>query len=274
MTSYGDGFLVRRTEADEAIEVNTIGVLVKGEPESYIQVHVSDGNHVKAAIADLGGHSYECKVEINQSVGSEVPCTIAGFGKTRLSVLGEGITVAGKFVGGEDRTAGQGFDLGCDEGEDGGEGIKLLMRGGCTFEEKSLNSPDWDALVIVNSEQNRFVMAQMESKNLNKDDDNLPVTVMVGSTDGDKLRNREGKVKIVKQDNEKIFIKGEPEKGGLVYAGIKSQKGYPGKGEERWPVVQTEETAVQVLSRKRNWGIRIVDKGGRKGWELFIIKVD
>ena len=42
--------------------------------------------------------------------------------------------------------------------------------------------------------------------------------------------------------------------------------------EARWPVVQTEEKTVQVLSRNRSWGVRVT-KNGEGALQLYVLKI-
>ena len=191
----------------------------------------------------------------------------------------------GAFLGGEDRGPGQGFDTGCKKELGPGRGIKVVSRGDCTFEEKAQYNVGFQGLVVVNNKENRFVMAGMEGmggkttmtkkEKVEKEmrQQHYPITVMVGAADGDRIRNRVGKINITKQNNEDLFIKAPENTVGLKYAGIKDQTKF---SKDRWPIVQTETSAVQVLGRKRNWGIRIVssEEGPKSNYELFIIKVE
>ena len=124
VTSYLDGFLVEFAKTREVIEVSHVRTVVDGAAQELIQVHsslyeVGGGNvaKVRAVVADMDGRSFDCVVRTlggraggkrprgrsddgtaEENVPLEVPCTIAAFGKTRVSELAKregGLAVAG-----------------------------------------------------------------------------------------------------------------------------------------------------------------------------------
>ena len=83
------------------------------------------------------------------------------------------------------------------------------------------------------------------------------------------------------QDNRRIFVseKGVEErstKGDVVYNKVVQWGDRVGEdergGKARWPVVQTEEMAVQVLSKERAWGVRMSKVAGGQ-LQLYVLKV-
>ena len=141
----------------------------------------------------------------------------------------------------------------------------------------------------------------------------LRAAVMISRDDGVELEkfaknHKMCKVNLALQDNSKIFIESDngPDEMGLLFtsllpfpeggdgpdAGPKKRGGDEeedeGEGEDeenktRWPVVQTEHMAIQVLSKDRSWGVRMVRlKPGEEHlvgdeeplWTLYIIKTD
>ena len=86
------------------------------------------------------------------------------------------------------------MDDGCGASGGGrkGGGVKLVKRGKCTFETKSVVQRGYEGLVIVNSEDNRFIMSEADdTRHLEERmEDNLPLTVMVSSKDGEMLLER------------------------------------------------------------------------------------
>ena len=70
--------------------------------------------------------------------------------------------------------------------------MKLVKRGKCTFEVKSVVQRGYEGLVIVNSEDNRFIMSEADDaeRTGGRKEPNVPLTVMVSSSDGEMLMDR------------------------------------------------------------------------------------
>lgn len=123
---------------------------------------------------------------------------------------------------------------------------------------------------------------------------------MVSSSDGEKIFSKlqqkpaneilTGVITVVKQNNEKIFKRAteaskkkakQDDSSALdlaydtivQYGDVSSDgKSVPDGKVLRWPVVQTEKNAVQILSRTRKWGLRMAKVEDDK-YQLFVMKV-
>ena len=145
------------------------------------------------------------------------------------------------------------------------------------------------AVIVVNNEQQqRFIMAGDASLPATQSLEMKPV-VMVSGSDGEDLIQLARKYKysaitLARQDNREIFLRGKkPDAQGITFNSlVPYPEGEQGEDQDlhnlRWPVVQTEPNAVQVLSKGRSWGVRLVRLQGPDAdtgeveWQLFIIK--
>ena len=306
VSSYADGFVVTHISSGEIIEVSHVASAVEDGYEDYVQVHASyfdvptGKTEVRATVADLEGNSFDCSV----STGSiSMPCTIAGYGRTRLTSLAAEVTssasptadhflrvVGALTVGAKHEKPRRTLGDGCKNSSDldpvaKGDSIMIVKRGTCTFEAKSRSQSGFSGLVVINGDDSRFIMSKADDKNRKLAEEvekGYPVTVMVSSDDGKKLieeiakanfQQTVGRILLARQDNSMIFVPStNAEANGFQFPTIRSQKS---SDHLRWPVVQTERRAVQVLSKKRKWGLRLMrDEANLGSWTLFIIKVD
>lgn len=157
----------------------------------------------------------------------------------------------------------------------------------CTFEAKSLNfAAASTAIIVVNDEDmQRFIMAGENDAAAKPR--SLAPTVMVSQDDGKKLSRLAAKsvratVSLTPQINTGIFSESEGDdvKLGNIVPFPEDPESEDGPSSNlRWPVVQTEADAVQVLSKDRTWGVRLVreqtkkGKGGEGSWNLYILNL-
>ncbi|GMI00889.1 hypothetical protein TrST_g1749 [Triparma strigata] len=316
VTSFVDGFLVEYVQTGEVIEISSVKSTYQGGIKEYIQVHASNRDEmtghtqVKASVGDFDGNVFDCEVAVE---GEAFPCSVASYGKTRIETMIEKGNVAA--VGRIEVAVHGVLEGGCGDAGGGREGgdIKMVKRGQCTFEAKTLQQAPFKGLIIVNSEDNRFIMAESEDVNKldpRRNSEKNPITVMVSSSDGEKLYSKlqakakakessgqssndilTGVITVVKQDNSKIFKRGSQAKkkklGGkqsdtadLEYDEVVQFGDISAVGKEppadmsklRWPIVQTEKKAIQIMSRTRTWGLRMA-KVEEDKYQLFVMKV-
>eukprot|EP00980_Cylindrotheca_fusiformis_P003096 scaffold720_cov114-Cylindrotheca_fusiformis.AAC.4 len=263
-------------------------------------------------MADLAGNSHVCQVEILQTrehssshddnrlgndgmdtrVLARYPCAPAMFGPAHISNLnhaGDVVVEAPIFpppLGDEKgciSNTGHFLDPFHDlsqceskrvEGACMQKVAQLVKRGGCTFQEKSLNQIGADAVIVINSADNEvFVMSGNGDESLEDPDvvQTYPLTVLVKGSDGKSIldvieANRGDKARLLSRVS---LFKEKPQirEDGGIFSVIHNQF---------WPVVVASPDGIRIFV-EGGWGVQAVQTSQMVGakdfeWQLYLMK--
>lgn len=226
-----------------------------------------------------------------ETVLGRYPCAPAMFGSTHISTMNKAgeIVVQGSLfpptLGDENGCIGDKGPLldafldrdQCEatwsEGACQEKIVRLVQRGGCTFQEKSANQVNAEAVIVVNSDEGElFVMSGNGEDALAALDGGptYPPTVLVNGADGRRIVN------LIEANGDKSqllsrvsILREKPrieEKGGI----------YSVKGNTVWPVVSASPAAIRIFA-EGGWGVQAAQKSKPSGgkdieWQLYLMK--
>ena len=244
----------------------------------------------KVVVSDFAGNSFYCEIELvekyenDDGVAEETlaryPCAPAMFGPTDFLRLegNDGLCVEAQAhppqvddeegcnrVGTEPSQGDSGVLIESPELEKAT--IQVVRRGGCSFYAKSTNQRNRrnsDGVIVVNSEDELFVMSFGEDGEIIVDQDQIPTTVLVTGLDGEDLIR-------------KLSIDADDEKATIVVRINFSRQKFIGQREANekiyWPAVHGFPDYLQVHA-KGGWGMQAKRKETTGEWQLQLLRHD
>ena len=153
-------------------------------------------------------------------------------------------------------------------------GVRLVQRGVCTFQEKSINQKKLhgsDAVIMINNEADElFVMSG--GGNHVASGDEYPVTVLVTGSDGDTIL----RLVEVGRANDSIVVTARVSILGQDAVFQESGDSFTVSGNEYWPAVRASPEALQIFARG-GWGVYAVQREGKSKvssleWQLYLMR--
>jgi ER degradation enhancer, mannosidase alpha-like 2 len=264
----------------------------------------------QTSIVDFHGHSFTCKVHVfrrrkksteeneQDEIFSTIPCAPAMFGPTHISLLKEQKEIdIEAFLSGPRENNLNGCNVGPSPKEDPiaesfiqmdsgvvndisassedseASAIHLVHRGECTFFEKAMHMHKmWsiDALIVINSSEEMFMMSAGEDEIGDVDPNDVPVSVLISQTDGAALLE-------ILQNESAI------DSPSSVFARISIEQQFFNQNIQDelanrndsidWPIVRGNSNELNVLA-EFGWGIHalIKSEGQHRECEISIVR--
>ncbi len=251
------------------------------------------GSHRSVIIADMNGHSFECKVEVKSRVidggndGDEphfqaiksFPCLPATFGPTAMESL---LSFGDDGISHESMAQKPDEDdpFGCEKDVHTNTNvlddesletnltpsIQLLRRGQCNFVEKSLyasKTKNAKAVVIVNNEERgMFIMASSPPpKHLTEVEE--PISVLVSKHDGDKI------IELMEEHEEGDIVTNVSILPQTNYAKVTEESPKGALDVTKWPLVSSSPDSVQVYA-SGGWGVGVQQVNSM--WQVVLLQ--
>ena len=264
---FSDGFHVENEADGETLEISNIGsavMLVRDQ----LNIGGKEPPLIRTVMADRHGFTIGCAMHLPDTPATE--CTVAAFGPTAHAPAID--PVSAKIAVAPD-------GLGCKPlvGDQYRGTIMVLRRGVCMFEQKAETAASAGALalVIVNADDQRFIMAPMahqDGEDDEEDDDGVEEEEEeeVADEDYDTAASwgRIPTVMVTKQDGDRLLQSAGQR---LVLEVTKRHQDVLPTSEERiYPMVRFVAKAVQILGFGE-WGALLASPRGTHDYQLFIV---
>lgn len=312
VTVVGESIFVRHVQTNEVIESTILRGNTETEEDLILVTSSGKSGERRVVIADFHNRAYMCNVvikRVNMMFGGEegdensftdefevekYPCAPGMYGPTSLNKLAEtgGFAVKGQASPPEKKNTEGCLETLSDSKKH--NPVQLVMRGKCSFQEKSLRQKvdnNADAVIVINTHQHSlFVMSRADDQIVDPvlkeiiQTENEPMSVLISLEHGIQILKLLDTYE-ASSEEEKNTYRYEFE----VEMNKFSAMTFNEDGENvmtSWPHISTNQNSIQIFAYS-NWGIHAVmedtsssdtnsqSKSGKAKsgeWQLYIMQ--